>query len=178
MMVTHAHANSQMARTLRSPTVSCASQRLVAVSSRLVARLAPRISTCISSSQFPCLMCVVCRTILVIKAKWGEKILNGVKTLEIRRGPCPGNEGTRIGLCFSGTSAIYGFVDLLDSCGPLTRSEWCALRDRHCVPGEKLPYGANTCAWVMANPERLDTPLGIERKKGAVIFQSVDLRGR
>ena len=73
---------------------------------------------------------------------------------------------------------IYGFVDLLDSCGPLTRSEWSALRDRHCVPGKELPYGANTCAWVMANPERLDTPLGIERKKGAVIFQSVDLRGR
>ena len=114
------------------------------------------------------------RTILVIKAEWGEKILNGEKTLEIRRGHCKEHEGERIGLCYSGTSCIYGYVDVVESIGPLTASEWCELRDKHCVPGDALPYGAETCGWVMTNPQRCVQPLRIVRKRGAVIWQSVD----
>jgi hypothetical protein len=111
----------------------------------------------------------------VIKREWGEKILSGEKTLEIRCGSCSAHKGERIGLCYSGTGCIYGFVDLVDSIGPFTQQEWCALRHRHLVPEEALPYGAHTCGWVMANPQRLETPIKIVRSRGAVIFQSVNL---
>jgi hypothetical protein len=111
----------------------------------------------------------------MIKPIWGEKILSGEKTLEIRGSHCIKHLGERVGLCFSGTSAIYGFVDIVKSVGPLSKSEWCALQREHCVPGEDLPYGKRTCAWSVANPERLETPIEIARSRGAVGWQSVNL---
>ena len=81
----------------------------------------------------------------MLKREWGEKILDGHKTLEIRLGHCDKRE--RIGLCYSGTSSIHGFVDVVGSLGPFKQHEWCALRHRHCVPGEKMPYGGQH-VWV------------------------------
>ena len=110
--------------------------------------------------------------VLIIKPEWGEKILNGEKRMEIRRNRCLKHVGKRIGLCFSGTSAVYGFVDFVANMGPLSGQEWDALRPWHCVPGDALPYGKNTCGWVMARPERLANPMRIERS-ATVIWQPV-----
>ena len=109
---------------------------------------------------------------LIIKREWGEKILNGEKRLEIRRGNCMVHVGKRIGLCFSGTGAVQGLVDLVGTVGPLDVPTWCARRRDHCVPGDKLPYGAHTWGWVMENPQWLDVPMQFERN-AAVIFQHV-----
>ena len=111
------------------------------------------------------------RTVLVVKPEWGEKILNGEKTLEIRRGNHKKHVGERIGLCFSGTGAIQGFVDFMGAVGPLDVPTWRARRRDHCVPGDALPYGACTWGWEMANPERLEAAIQFERKPEAVIFQ-------
>ena len=110
----------------------------------------------------------------MIEEKWGEMILNGEKTLEIRRGHCRKHAGERIGLCYSGTSCIYGYVDFVQSIGPLTADDWRELRDKHCVPGDAMRYGAKTCGWVMRNPERCLQPFEIQRAGGAVIWQSVE----
>ena len=48
-----------------------------------------------------------------MKAEWGNMILDGVKTLEIRGNRCIKHNGKRVGLAFSGTSAIYGFMDIM-----------------------------------------------------------------
>ena len=93
--------------------------------------------------------------------------------IEILSGHCVSSLGKCIGLCYSGTSCIYGFVDVVNSIGPFNQSEWCELRNRHRVPGDKLPYGTDTCGWVMANPKRLATPLKIPRSIGAVKWQKV-----
>ena len=90
------------------------------------------------------------------------------------------HKGERIGLCYSGTGCIYGFVDLVESIGPLTPQEWCELRHRHrvtkrCRTVKELPYGGRTCGWVVANPQRLETPIKIVRSRGAVIWQGVNL---
>ena len=36
-----------------------------------------------------------------------------------------------------------------------------------------MPYGGNTCGWVMENPQRLQQPMKIARDRGAVLWQSV-----
>ena len=112
--------------------------------------------------------------VLIIKPKWGRRILNGEKVLEIRRGNRKKHLGMRIGLCFSGTSAIQGHVDFVGTVGPLDLPMWGARRSEHCVPDEKLPYGKHTWGWAFANPERLSEPIRFERN-AAVIFQSVRL---
>lgn len=112
------------------------------------------------------------RVVLIIKRKWGRLILNGEKVLEIRRGNNKKHVGKRIGLCFSGTSAIYGFVDFVRTAGPLDARAWSALSSEHCVPGNALPYGKRTWGWAFANPEWLDAPIQFERN-AAVIFQRV-----
>ena len=116
----------------------------------------------------------------MIKREWGEKILSGEKTLEIRSGSCSAHKGERIGLCYSGTGCIYGFVDLVESIGPLTPQEWWELRHKHCVTKccrtvKELPYGGRTCGWVVTNPQRLETPIEIVRTRGAMIWQRVNL---
>ena len=82
--------------------------------------------------------------------------------------------------CYSGTSSIHGFVDVVGSLGPFKQHEWSALRHRHCVPREKMPYGGNTCGWVRENPQRLQQPMKVARDRGAVWWQSVscDWAGR
>ena len=66
---------------------------------------------------------------------------------------------------------VYGFVDLVESMGPLNKCAWRVLRHKHCVPGNTLPYGARTCGWVVANPQRLKTPIKIVRSRGSVLWQ-------
>ena len=111
--------------------------------------------------------------VLIIKPKWGRRILDGEKVLEIRRGNRKEHLGKRIGLCFSGTSAIQGYVDFVGTVGPLDRPMWRARRGEHCVPGA-LPYGKHTWGWALANPEWRHEPIQFERN-ASVIFQNVPL---
>lgn len=113
-------------------------------------------------------------SILTIKPHWGDMILNSNKTYEIRRGKCEKHLGKRIGIAFSGTKRIFGFVDFVENVGPFTASTWAAARPQHLVPGDQLPYGNNTCGWRFENPERLATPIPFEFKQGAVIWQTIE----
>ena len=109
--------------------------------------------------------------ILMIKQPWGEKILNGEKTWEIR-GSGTSKRG-RIALAFSKTGAKYGEVELVDSI-PLTEELWksgcvkAGLPDvswKELLEMYKAPY-----AWVMQNPQKYKAPVPFTPKRGAVIW--------
>ena len=104
-----------------------------------------------------------------------DKILNGEKTLEIRRAPICKHVGKRIGLAASGTSAIQGWVELVECLGPLSKSDWHAMRHLHCVGDTERPYGESTYAYVLRGPRREVREIPFERKCGAVIWQDVEL---
>ena len=112
------------------------------------------------------------RRVLMVKPHWGRLLLSGEKTLEIRGSDHYKYVGERIGISYSGTSAIQGFVDFVGTVGPLDPPTWRARRADHRVGGEQLPYGAHTWGWAMANPFRLNVPIQFERN-AAVIFQRV-----
>ena len=58
-----------------------------------------------------------------------DKILDGEKTLEIRSKPIHKHIGKRIALAASGTSAIFGWVELVECLGPLSKSDWHSMCD-------------------------------------------------
>jgi len=113
--------------------------------------------------------------VLMIKQFWMDKILDGHKTLEIRSKRVKQGIGKTIWLAASGSSAIFGSVELVACLGPLTQSEWDKMRCMHLVPQERPYYGARTFAYVLQNPQRLPECISFERKKGAVTWQDVEL---
>ena len=112
------------------------------------------------------------QTVLIIKQWWLDKILDGHKTIEIRGKVVKKHIGKRIGLAASGSGAISGFAELVQCLGPLTESDWHALRPRHCVQDEVRPYGAHTYAYVLCHAQRVPE-IPFERKRGAIIWQEV-----
>ena len=108
----------------------------------------------------------------MIKPCWGELILSGIKTIEVRRGRCSKHLGERVALAYSGTATIYGHVNVV-ACMPLGGAHaWQARREEHRVPCDAPPYGRNTWGWVLANAARCE-PLRVTRTPGAVIWQSL-----
>jgi hypothetical protein len=102
-----------------------------------------------------------------------DKILDGEKTLEIRKFPVHKHNGKRIGLAASGTSAIFGWVEFVECLGPLSNSDWHAMRPLHCVDGPR-PYGESTYAYVLRDPQREVREIPFQRKPGSVIWQTVE----
>ena len=111
----------------------------------------------------------------MIKQFWMDKILDGHKTLEIRKRRVKQVIGKRIWLAASGSSATFGSVEVVACLGPLTQSEWDKLRSKHLVPQERPYYGGSTFAYVLQDPQRLPECISFERKRGAVIWQDVEL---
>ena len=111
----------------------------------------------------------------MIKQFWMDKILDGHKTLEIRKRRVKQVIGKRIWLAASGSSAIFGSVEVVAWLGPLTQSEWDKMRPKHLVPQERPYYGGSTFAYVLQDPQRLPECISFERKRGAVTWQDVEM---
>ena len=74
-------------------------------------------------------------SILIIQQPWIGLILDGRKTLEIRGKFCY-KRGERIYLALSGGGGILlGSVEFVGCHGPLSRDEWAAKAQQHCVAG-------------------------------------------
>lgn len=110
---------------------------------------------------------------LIIKPKWGELILNGLKSWEIR-GSNTSHRGRHY-LIESGTNKVYGEFDLVDS-QPLTERDFYDNLLKHQLPNEylynsdllkryKTPY-----RWAIENVEKYDEPIYYEHPQGAVIW--------
>ena len=88
-------------------------------------------------------------------ARTVDLILDGHKTLEIRGQRCTKKRGERIYLALSGGGGIILGSTTFAAChGPLSRDEWCARAEKHCVAGSALPYGGRTHAWELIKPVR------------------------
>lgn len=101
---------------------------------------------------------------LIIKKRWLDLIIEGVKTWEIRNSNCRIRE--RIGLIQSGSGHVMGCADLVDSIS-LTLEEFPEHFDKHRVPIEELRYN-KIYAWVLANPKKLTKPIPYDQKRGAI----------
>lgn len=109
-------------------------------------------------------------SILIIKPRWLDLILSGMKRIEVRSMGCESKIGTRIWLCASGCSMVVGFATVVASTGPLSGDEWEATRRFHCVQGPRF-YGGSTYAWWLQDVQRV-APMPITRKRGSVIWQT------
>ena len=105
---------------------------------------------------------------LIIKDKWIELILSGLKSWEIR-GSRTNKRGT-IYLIKSGSSRIMGQVDIVD-CIELTKEKYEKNKEKHCIEAgyESLPYSV-PYAWVLKNYVRYEKPIPYKHPQGAVIW--------
>ena len=98
-------------------------------------------------------------------------ILDGHKTFEIRGRICNKTPGEKIYIALSGGGGIVvGAATFVTSHGPLSKAEYAAAGERHCVAGEALPYGGSTFAWELSNPMRFRTPVPFNHKRGVVVW--------
>lgn len=110
---------------------------------------------------------------LIIKPKWADLILDGWKTMELR-GSNTNIRGT-IGIIKSGTSKIYGTVELV-GCEKLNEVNYYRLCSNHQVRDvrfEDIPY-KNLWGWILANPIRYKEPIEYEHKQGCVIWVNIE----
>ncbi|MNB81424.1 ASCH domain protein [compost metagenome] len=103
---------------------------------------------------------------LIIKPKWADLILSGVKTWEIR-GSRTQQRGT-IGIIKSRSGKVYGQVDLVE-CIPLTMYAWAENKDKHHVEYADIDY-YTPYAWVLTNPIIYPEPIPYRHPQGAVIW--------
>ena len=111
-------------------------------------------------------------TVLILQQYWMDKILDGYKTLEIRKSPVHKHVGKRIWLAASCSSAISGSVELGKGIGPLSKSDWHDMRPMHCIPDDERLYCEKTYAYVLRAPQRVPT-IPLQRKRGAIIWQDL-----
>ena len=95
--------------------------------------------------------------------------MSGEKIYEIRSFSGSSFIGKRIFLGVSGTSKVFGSVEVEGSIGPLGANDWAMLRPGHRVKGPPLYRKAH--AWKLAHAKCLAHPLRIQRKKGSVGLQ-------
>lgn len=105
---------------------------------------------------------------LIIKDKWLELILSGLKSWEIR-GSRTKKRGT-IYLIKSGTGHIMGQADIV-GCIELTKEKYEENKAKHCIETgyESLPYSI-PYAWVFENYVRYKKPIPYKHPQGAVIW--------
>ena len=114
-------------------------------------------------------------SILIVQEPWISLILDGYKTWEIRGQVCKKAKGEKVYLALSGGGGIIlGCVKFVKSHGPLSRADYGAAAERHCVAGEALPYGGNTHAWELSSPVRFRMPVPYRRKQGVVVWAIKD----
>jgi len=114
-------------------------------------------------------------TILIIQQPWIGLLLDGHKTLEIRGQACKKPKGEKVHLALSGGGGIIlGQMTFVASHGPLSRAEYKARCERHCVWGDTLPYGSSTYAWEFKGPMRFRRPVPYVHQQGCVVWAVKD----
>lgn len=112
---------------------------------------------------------------LIIKSPFIEKILDGLKTWEMRssstqiRGP--------IALIKKGSGQIVGIANLVDVKGPLTRQDKLEAIDKHQISLERLESGETdkwNTAWVLESAKPLEVPINYQHPNGAIIWVNLD----
>lgn len=105
-------------------------------------------------------------TAFIIKPEWGERLLGGKKTMELR------GSGTKkrgwVGLIYD--SAIQGEVEIVDSVRLDAKS---FAEGGHCFPGtweELRGTYAHPHGWVIRGTRRYETPRPYVKKRGQVIW--------
>lgn len=106
---------------------------------------------------------------LIIKEPYAGWILAGDKVIELR-----GSNTTKrgeIAIIKSGTSKVYGTVEIVETFKIETRTQYEALRLKHCVGAERkdIRY-KNLWAWVLEKPTIFQTPIEYKPKLGQQIW--------
>lgn len=106
---------------------------------------------------------------LIIKEPYATWILKGEKTIELRSSNT--NKRGTIAIIKSGTSNVYGIVDIVDSFEIETVAQYNKLRERHCVGAERkdIRY-KRVWAWVLEKPVLFEEPVHYTPKIGQQIW--------
>ena len=112
--------------------------------------------------------------ILIMNPEWGERILKGEKTWEVRRSAT--NHIERIKIAYSKTKKSFGEVNLV-KCIPLTKELFEKNVDKHCIHDSWEKVNArypNPVAWVMEKPVMYKEPVPYTPHQGAVVWVKED----
>ena len=108
---------------------------------------------------------------LVVKKKWLDLILAGLKTWEIRGRPTAKRGWIHLAESQAG-GKLMGRARLV-KCLQLSREAFNIHRKRHCVPSwGMVPYDT-PYAWVLEDAEKFEKPFEYEHKQGAVSWVDV-----
>lgn len=99
--------------------------------------------------------------IMILKRKWLDLILAGVKTLEVR---CMRHRDRVYFLGCEGK--VHGRMRVKGAELVADEARWAALRPQHCVPGRR-PY-ARTWALSIVEVKRLAAPVEYQRQLGQI----------
>jgi hypothetical protein len=113
---------------------------------------------------------------LLIQHPHIDKILAGTKTWEMRGSNTFIRE--QIALIASGSGAVIGVCDLVDSFGPLTQTQFSKNAKKAGMrPSEaKLGHYRQTFAWVVWNARTLTKPVPYKHPPGAIIWVKLDAK--
>ena len=100
--------------------------------------------------------------ILIVREEWYRKIVDGKKSMEIRR------TKTRPGLVWLGFDGrVHGQVEITEA-KVLTEGEFRACADAHLWPEDApVPY-KRLCGWNLANAKALPKPVPYWRRRGPI----------
>lgn len=104
----------------------------------------------------------------IVKEQWGNLILSGTKTWEIR------GVGTkirdRVGVIFSGTGMIQGSVEIVGS-SLLLREDFDLYKKHHQIicDYDELPY-KEPHVWYLKDAVRFEEPIPYQHPQGAVVW--------
>lgn len=108
---------------------------------------------------------------LIIKKKWLDLIVSGIKTIEIR-GSNTKRQNETIYLLESGTHRVIATA-VISAAYPISCSDWSEERDKHCVnisyADLKKRYKTHY-AWVLSKIEPIEDIWYYEHPQGAVIW--------
>jgi hypothetical protein len=104
---------------------------------------------------------------LIVKRKWLEYILAGVKTWEMRSRKT--NIRGKIGLIESGTGLVKGTVEIVDCLEPLEESDYAISLCNHWVGDYEL-LRKWKYPWVLRNAQTLPEPIPYNHPQGAVTW--------
>ncbi len=108
---------------------------------------------------------------LIIDSPHIDNILDGLKSWEMRTTRT--TRRGRIALIRKKSGTVIGTAKIVDSIGPLGKTDLLAARDKHLISEERLslPEVAKyRYAWVLADVVRLEKPVPYKHPSGAVIW--------
>jgi hypothetical protein len=108
---------------------------------------------------------------LIIKQPHLDNIFSGKKTWEIR-GSATKRRG-KIALIESGSGEIKGYAEIIDSVGPLSKSDLIKNKRKHLVSEDVIKKGLRykkPHAWILKSAKRLARPKKYDHPQGAVIW--------